>query len=112
MIDLNVKLLNFYFKNRKIFDLWELESENVKLLSHVWLCAAPWTVACQVPLSMGFPGKNTGVGCHFLLQEIFLTRDKTQASCITDWIFLLSEPPEWALLLLSRFSRVRLCATP
>ena len=21
-----------------------------------------------------FPGKNTGLGCHFLLQEIFLTR--------------------------------------
>ena len=29
----------------------------------------PWTVACQAPLSVGF--KNTGVGCHFLLQEIF-----------------------------------------
>ena len=27
----------------------------------------PWTVAGQTPLSMGFPGKNTGVGCHFLL---------------------------------------------
>ena len=26
------------------------------------------TVACQALLSMGFPGKNTGVGCHFLLQ--------------------------------------------
>ena len=23
---------------------------------------------------MGFPGKNTGVGCHFLLQGIFLTQ--------------------------------------
>ena len=23
---------------------------------------------------MGFPGKNTGVGCHFLLQEIFQTQ--------------------------------------
>ena len=22
----------------------------------------PWTVACQAPLSMGFPGKSTGVG--------------------------------------------------
>ena len=22
----------------------------------------------------GFPGKNTGVGCHFLLQGIFLTQ--------------------------------------
>ena len=24
----------------------------------------PWTVACQAPLSMGFPGKNTGMGCQ------------------------------------------------
>ena len=28
----------------------------------------------QTPLSMEFPGKNTGVGCHFLLQGIFLTQ--------------------------------------
>ena len=34
----------------------------------------PWTVAPQVPLSMDFPGKNTGVGCHFLLQGIFPTQ--------------------------------------
>ena len=33
----------------------------------------PWTVACQVPLSMDSPGKNTRVGCHFLLQGLFLT---------------------------------------
>ena len=25
-----------------------------------------------------FPGKNTGVGCHFLLQEIFLTQGLNQ----------------------------------
>ena len=25
-----------------------------------------WTVACQAPISMGFPSKNTGVDCHFL----------------------------------------------
>ena len=30
--------------------------------------ATPWSVACQAPLFMGSPGKNTGVGCHFLLQ--------------------------------------------
>ena len=30
-------------------------------------CATPWTVACQAPLLMNSPGKNTGVGCHFLL---------------------------------------------
>ena len=32
---------------------------------------------CSLPDSFcpwGFPGKNTGVDCHFLLQEIFLTQ--------------------------------------
>ena len=28
------------------------------------------------------PGKNTGVGCHFLLQGIFLPKDRTWVSCI------------------------------
>ena len=37
-------------------------------VSHVQLFAAPWTIACQAPLSMDFPGKNTGVGGLFLLQ--------------------------------------------
>ena len=30
--------------------------------------ATPWTAAYQAPLSMDFPGKSTGVGCHCLLQ--------------------------------------------
>ena len=34
----------------------------------------PWTVPCQDPLSMGFPGKHVGLGCQFLLQGIFLTQ--------------------------------------
>ena len=29
-----------------------------------------------------FPGKNTGVGCHSLLQSIFPTRDGTHVSCV------------------------------
>ena len=33
----------------------------------------PWTVAHQAPLSMGSPGKNTGVGGHSLLKETFFT---------------------------------------
>ena len=32
-------------------------------------------VVCQAPLFMGFSSKNTGVGCHFLLQGIFLTQE-------------------------------------
>ena len=43
-------------------------------LNSVWLFTTPWTVAHQVPLSMKFPGKNTGMGFHFLLQGIFLTQ--------------------------------------
>ena len=40
--------------------------------SHVQLFATPWTVVRQAPLSRGdSPGKNTGVGGHFLLQGIF-----------------------------------------
>ena len=44
----------------------------VLLFSHVELFVTQWTVAPQAPLSMDFPGKNTGVGCHALLQGIFL----------------------------------------
>ena len=39
------------------------------LLSCSQLFVTTWTVACQAPLSMDSPGKNTGVGCHFLLQQ-------------------------------------------
>ena len=41
------------------------------MLSHfsrVRLCATPWTAAHQAPRPWDSPGKNTGVGCHFLLQ--------------------------------------------
>ena len=34
----------------------------------------PWTVACQAPLSIAFSRQDTRVGCHFLLQGIFLTQ--------------------------------------
>ena len=47
---------------------------KVKSLSRVQLFVTPWTVAYQTPLSWDFAGKSTGVGCHSLLQEIFLTQ--------------------------------------
>ena len=43
------------------------------LLSHGWVCN-PWTVARHTALSMEFSGKYTGVGCHFLLHQIFQTQ--------------------------------------
>ena len=35
--------------------------------SHVRLFSTPRSVAAQAPCTRGFPGKNTGVGWHFLL---------------------------------------------
>ena len=35
--------------------------------------AIPWTAA-RLLCPWDFPGKNTGVGSHFLLQRIFLTQ--------------------------------------
>ena len=58
----------------------------VLLLSCVWFCATPWTVACQAPLSMRFPGKNTGGGCHFLLQGIFPTQGSKLHLLYCRWI--------------------------
>ena len=48
---------------------------SVQLLSRVQFFVTPWTVAQQAPWSMGFSGKNTGVGCHFLSQGFFLTQE-------------------------------------
>ena len=46
----------------------------------------PWTVARQAPLSWDSPGKNTGVGCHFLLQGIFLTQGSNPSHlCLLNW---------------------------
>ena len=49
---------------------------KVKSLSHVRLLVTPWTAAHQAPLSMDFPGKSTGVGCHCLLRSYGLTQRK------------------------------------
>ena len=43
---------------------------KVKLLSHVRLLATPQTTAHKAPHPWDFPGKNTGVGCHFLLLSV------------------------------------------
>ena len=42
---------------------------------HVSFFAIPWTGAHQAPLTWDSPGKNSGVGCHALLQGIFLAQE-------------------------------------
>ena len=59
----------------------------VSSLSHIWLFATPWAVAHQAPLSTGdSPGKNTGVGCHALLQRIFPTQGSKPGLLHCRWI--------------------------
>ena len=38
---------------------------NVCVLSHVQLFVTPWTVDCQIPLSMGFPWQESWSGLPF-----------------------------------------------
>jgi len=40
-----------------------------------------------------FPGKNTGVGCHFLLQGIFLTQGSNPGLLALQADTLTSTPP-------------------
>ena len=66
---------------------WKLKCQS---LSCVRLFATPWiSEDCQVPLSMGFPSKNTGVGCHSLLRGSSQPRDQTQISRIAGRFFTI-----------------------
>ena len=61
--------------------------------SHVRLCATPQTAAHQAPCPWDSPGKNTGVGCHFLLQCMKVKSEiEVAQSCLT-----LSNPMDCSL---------------
>ena len=89
------------------------------LFSRVWLFATLWTVARQTPLFMRFSRHKYWSGLHFLLQGIFpdpgiklasppTPAPKADSLPLSHW----GSPLDSMLLLLSRFNRVRLCATP
>ena len=66
------------------------------MLNHSRLFTALWTVAHQAPLSMGFskpPDKDTGVGCHALLQGSSLTQGLNSISPASQVDSLPTEPP-------------------
>ena len=60
---------------------------NMLLLSHfshVRLCVIPQMAATRLPRPWDSPGKNTGVGCHFLLQCMKVKSEREVAqSCLT-----------------------------
>ena len=55
-------------------------------ISHVQLCATPWTVPTRLFCLWDSPGKNTGVGCHALLQGIFPAQGwNPRLLCLLHW---------------------------
>ena len=57
---------------RETNTIWyHLRKWDCYLLSHVWLFATPWTIACQASLPMEFSRQWCGVGSQSLLQGIF-----------------------------------------
>ena len=66
------------------------------LLSHfsrVQLCATPYTAAHQAPCPWDSPGKNNGVGFHFLLQCMKVkSQSKTKSSPLVN--LLQADAPE------------------
>ena len=50
------------------------------LLSCVWLFVTSWTYPARLLCPWNSPGKNTGVGCHFLLLQV---KVKVTQSCLT-----------------------------
>ena len=56
------------------------------MLSHAQLLVTLWTLAHQAPHPWDFPGKNTGLGCNFLLQGTFLTQGlNLHLFCLLHW---------------------------
>ena len=65
------RLLGFLFIHSVLSHCSFLKALLLLLLSCFRLFATLWSEGHQASLSMG---KNTGMGCHFLLQRIFLTQ--------------------------------------
>jgi len=63
--------------------LWNGGYLIIFMLSCVWLFATPWSIARQTAVSIEFSRQDTGVGCHFLLQWIFISC----VSCIAGGFF-------------------------
>ena len=64
--------------------------------SPVWHLVTLWTVVRQAFCLWDSPGKNTGVGCHFLLQGIFPTQGlKLHLLWLLHWEAVLYHKHHW-----------------
>ena len=95
----------FFLKKKK----WEFnqrseEFQKSESFSHLVMPSSLWPYGLQ-PARLLRPwdslGKNTGVGCHALLQGSFQPRDRTQGACIAGGFFTIWaawEARKWILI--------------
>ena len=74
-------------RKRKFFfatmsGMWNFPSLCVWTVSCVWLFVTLWIGPTGLLCPWDFPSKNTGVGCHFLLQGIFPTQGLNLCFCM------------------------------
>ena len=70
---------------------WQRIRNDWSNLAHMCLFVTRWTTwTTRLLCPWSFPGKNTGVSCHFLLQEIFPAQrwnlNVSRLSCIGKWV--------------------------
>ena len=70
--------------NKFIYKLYMLLLLLLNHFSHVRLCETPQTAATRLPCLWDSPGKNIGMGCHFLLQCVKMkSESEVTQSCPT-----------------------------
>ena len=89
----------------KINLFFNVTTEWVSEVAQLCLTLCDPTDCSRLLRPWDFPSKNSGMDCHFLLQEIFPTQGLNPGLPHCRQTFY----PLSHLLLLSRFSRVRLC---
>ena len=89
--------------------------ENVFLCGHYCYCYWVTSVMCVWPHPWDSPGKNTGVGCHFLLQCIKVKSESEVSSVrllATPWTTAYQAPPSMGFSRQEYWSGVPLPSLP
>ena len=85
------------YGSNQTLNTWIINGLRLLLLlshfSHVRLCVTHRRQPTRLLCPWDSPGKNTGVGCHFLLQCMKVRSE----SEIAQWCPTLSDPMDWSL---------------
>ena len=78
------------------------ELDTIEQFSTWCCCLVPQSCLTRLLCPWGFPGKNTGARCPFLLQGPSQSRDWTRVSCIAGGFFTTEPSGRWCHIWISR----------